>query len=141
MAGYLPIEKVNAFVRHPYLLAAAYLLYLGAITLWNVKYPLQIIGVYLSLMIIYLVGLQSGEPGRVRAVVILMGKYSLVGYIAQIMVLQLLHRGLSYIDSENVVLGLSFVLAFALTIISVEILDRLRAQSVTMDKFYKAVFA
>jgi peptidoglycan/LPS O-acetylase OafA/YrhL len=86
-------------------------------------------------------GLQSGEPGRVRAVVILMGKYSLVGYIAQIMVLQLLHRVLSNIDSETLLLGLSFVLAFALTIISIEILDRMRAQSAIIDKFYKAVFA
>jgi hypothetical protein len=141
IAGYLPIEKVNALVRHPYLLAAAYLLYLGAITLWNVKYPLQIIGVYLSLMIIYLAGLQSGEPGRIRGVVILMGKYSLVGYIAQIAILQLLHRVLDFIDSEELVLGLSFILAFALTIISVEIMDRTRAKSATMDKLYKAVFA
>jgi hypothetical protein len=141
IAGYLPIEKVNALVRHPYLLAIAYFLYLAAIMVWNVIYPLQIIGVYLSLMIIYLLGLKSGEPGRVRAVVILMGKYSLVGYIAQIMILQLLHRVLYYIDSETVVLGLSFVLAFALTIISIEILDRARARSAITDKFYKAVFA
>ncbi len=140
-AGYVPIERVNSLVRHPYLLAVAYLLYLGAITIWNVIYPLQIVGVCLSLMIIYLLGQKSGEPGEIRACIVLLGKYSLVGYIAQIAILQLLHVGLNHIHSEAVVLGLSFVLAFALTIVSVEILDRVRAQSVTIDKLYKTVFA
>jgi len=143
ITGYLPIEKVNALVRHPYLLSIAYVLYLGAITLWNVIYPLQIVGVYLSLMIIYLLGLKSGEPGKVRAVVVLLGKYSLFGYIAQIAVLQFLRQGLNHIDIDSgvPVLGLSFVLAFALTILSVEIVNRARAGSTTVDKLYKTVFA
>jgi hypothetical protein len=141
IAGYLPIEKVNALVQHPYLLAAAYLVYLGAISRWNVAYPLQIIGVYLSLMVLYLLGQQSGEPGKVRGTIVLLGKYSLLGYIAQIAILQLLRLGLNLIDSEVVVLGLSFVLAFALTIISVEVVDHTRAESTTLDRLYKAVFA
>jgi hypothetical protein len=141
LAGNLPIEKVNALVRHPYLLATAYLVYLGAITVWNVVYPLQIVGVYLSLMIIYLLGQQSGEPGKVRGGIILLGKYSLFGYIAQIAILQSLRLGLNHIGSEAVVLGLSFLLAFALTIISVRVIDRARTGSTTMDRIYRTVFA
>ncbi len=141
LAGYLPVEKVNAVVRHPYLLTAAYAAYLGAITIWNVIYPLQIIGVYLSLMILYLLGLQCRESSDVSGIVVLLGKYSLVGYISQIAILQALRRGLQYVDSEVVVLGLSFALAFALTIISVQVLDRARAHSTTIDKLYKFVFA
>ena len=141
ITGYLPIEKVDAVVRHPYVLAVAYLVYLGAISFWNVVYPLQIIGVYLSLMILYLLGQQSGEPGNVREIIVVLGKYSLLGYIAQIAILQSLRLGLNPIGSETVVLGLSFVLAFALTIISIEVVDRTRAKSTTVDRFYKAVFA
>jgi acyltransferase-like protein len=141
IAGYLPIERVNMLVRHPYFLGVAYLLYLLAISVWNVIYPLQVMGVFLSLMILYFLGQESGEPGKIRACVVRLGKYSLVGYIAQIAILQLLRIGLNRIDSEAVVLGLSFVLAFALTILSVEILDRMRAQSAAMDRLYKAVFA
>lgn len=141
IAGYLPIEKINVFVRHPYLLCAAYVGYLGAITVWNVVYPLQIIGVCLSLMIIYLLGRTGREAGRARERILLLGKYSLVGYIAQIAILQSLRLGLNHVSSEVMVLGLSFVLAFALTIISVEVLDRTRAQSAAMDKLYKVVFA
>jgi hypothetical protein len=139
--GYAPIEKISAFVRHPYLLAAAYLGYLGAITVWNVIYPLQIVGVLLTLAIIYLVGDSSGRPGRIRSVVILLGTYSLLGYIAQIAILQLLHSGLRHINSDTIVSVVSFLLAVVLTVASVEIVDHIRPRSITMDRLYKAVFA
>ncbi len=141
IAGYLSTEKVNAVVRHPYLLATGYLAYLAAITVWNVLYPLQIIGVYLSLMILYLMGLQSGEPGKIRATVVLLGKYSLLGYIAQIAILQCLRRVFNPFSWETALLVLSFILAFALTVASIKLVDYARAGSVLIDRFYKLVFA
>lgn len=141
IAGSIPIEKVNAFVRHPYWLAVGYLLYLAAITAWNVIYPLQIIGVCLSLMIIYLLGQPRGEPGRITNVILLLGKYSLFGYIAQIAILQVLRRALNNVDSETFVLVLSFILGFGLTILAVQVVDRLRVMFSTVDKIYKAIFA
>jgi hypothetical protein len=141
VAGYLPTERVNAVVRHPYLLAAGYVGYLVAITAWNVIYPLQIIGVYLSLMILYLMGLQSGEPGSIMATVVLLGKYSLLGYIAQIAILQCLRLAIHPFSWETALLVLSFVLAFALTIASIKVVDVLRSRSIAVDRLYKFVFA
>jgi len=141
LAGYAPIERVNAIVRHPYLLALAYLLYLGAITVWNVVYPLQIVGVSLSLMIIYLLGQTESESGSIRNVFVLLGKYSLFGYISQIAILQILRAGLRHIDSEVGIQVISFILAFALTIASVEIVHWTRATSRSCDTAYKAIFA
>ncbi len=140
--GYAPIEKVSTFVRHPYLLAAAYLAYLAALQVWNVIYPLQIVGVLLTLMIIYLVGDASGQPGRTRGMVILLGKYSLLGYIAQIAILQTLHQGLGH-ASLNRTTGLvvSFLAAFALTILAVQATDYARGKITAVDRLYKAVFA
>jgi hypothetical protein len=141
VVGYIPLEKLNTFVRHPYLLAVAYAGYLGAITYWNVIYPLQVVGVCLSLTVLYLLGDRGGQPGKLRNVVILLGKYSLFGYIAQIAILQFLRRGLGHMNSETIVLGMSFLLAVVLTIASVEVVDRLRSKSTTMNRLYKAVFA
>jgi hypothetical protein len=141
IAGYLPTERVNAVVRHPYLLAAGYVAYLAAITVWNVIYPLQIIGVYLSLMILYLMGLQSGEPGRIRATVVLLGKYSLLGYIGQIAILQCLRFVIHPFSWETSLLALSFILAFALTIASIKVADILRSRLIVVDRLYKFVFA
>jgi hypothetical protein len=141
IAGYLPTEEVNAVVRHPYLLAAGYLAYVAAITVWNVIYPLQIVGVYLSLMILYWMGLESGKPGRIRATVVLLGKYSLLGYIAQIAILQCLRLAIRPFSWETELLIISFILAFALTIASIKFVDLLRSRLVAVDRLYRFVFA
>ena len=141
ICGYVPIEQINNLVRYRYTLISAYLCYVIAITIWNQSYILQIVGVCLSLMVLYLAGATNGKIGRMRGLVILLGKYSLFGYIAQIAILQLLRRGLRHIDVGSGALGLSFFAALALTIISVKVVDRLRARAATVDRLYKAVFS
>jgi peptidoglycan/LPS O-acetylase OafA/YrhL len=139
--GYVSIEKVNRFVRHSYMIVGAYLCYLIAIKIWNVIYPLQVVGVCLSLMLIYLAGVKEIEPGIIRKHVNLLGRYSLLGYIAQIAILQALYRGLRYVNLGAGALILSFFAAFALTMITVELVDRLRARSTVVDRLHKAIFA
>ena len=141
LLGYIPIDRINRFVRHPYPLVGAYLCYLIAITFWNAVYPIQVVGVCLSVTLIYLVGSKEGEPGRGRRHVNLLGSYSLFGYIIQIAILQILYRGLRHVNLGTEALILSFFAAFALTMISVEVVDRLRARSTVVDKLHKAVFA
>jgi len=140
--GHIPLEKINAIVKYPYALVGAYLCYLIAITVWNVIYPLQIVGVCLSLLILYMLGTKNGEPGRMRKHILLLGRYSLFGYIAQIAILQLLFRIPQHVNlGAWVLLGLSFFGAFFFTMLSVQTLDWARARSTTMDWLYKAVFA
>src|SRR5437016_636278 len=93
LTGFLPIAAIDNFVRYPYTLAFAYLCYTIAITIWNVPFPLLIVGVTLSLMVIYLVGASGSESGTIRSKVILLGKYSLFGYISQMAILQVLSAG------------------------------------------------
>jgi peptidoglycan/LPS O-acetylase OafA/YrhL len=139
--GYVSIRKINIFFRHPYALVLAYVGYTIAIAIWNADYPLQIVGVCLTLMLLYLLGSLSGESGRVQQSVILLGKYSLVGYVAQIAILQLLRRGLRNVNLEAWGLGLSLVAAIALTLIAVETLDCARARAPIVNRLYSAVFA
>ena len=141
VTGYFPLQKIDAAVQHPYFLGLAYLLYLAAITYWNILFPLQIVGVFLSLAIIYSLGQDRGKRGALKRCIDLLGKYSLFGYIAQIAILQVLRRAANYLPSVELALALSFLLAFVLTITSVEIMDRMRAGSLVIDKAYKAVFA
>jgi peptidoglycan/LPS O-acetylase OafA/YrhL len=139
--GYVPIEKINRFVRHPYVIMGAYLCYLIAIRIWNATYPLQIVGVCLSVTLIYLVGTKEDEPGSARKHVDLLGKYSLLGYIAQIAILQVLYRTLRHVNLGIGTLILSFFAAFALTMVSVEVVDYLRARSTVVDRLHRAIFA
>lgn len=142
LTGFMPIAAINDFVRHPYLLGLAYMCYTIAITIWNVPFSLQMVGVPLSLMVIYLAGISGSHSSKkIGDEVILLGKYSLFGYISQIAILQILAASLRHINFGFAVLSASFVGAFALTIISVEVVDRLRKSVVNVDRLYKAVFA
>jgi peptidoglycan/LPS O-acetylase OafA/YrhL len=139
--GHIPLENINTIVKYPYALVGAYLCYLIAITVWNVIYPLQIVGVCLSLTILYMLGTSNGEPGRMRRQILLLGRYSLFGYIAQIAILQLLFRIPQHVNLGAGVFVISFFGAFFLTILSVQAVDWARTRSTIMDWLYKAVFA
>jgi peptidoglycan/LPS O-acetylase OafA/YrhL len=141
VVGFAPIAKINKFIRHPYAIGFAYLGYVIAITIWNVPFSLQVVGVPLSLAAIYLIGTSNGKSGRAENVVILLGKYSLFGYISQIAILQVLSVGLRHFNLNVVSLAISFVAVIALTIASVELVDRARAKAKGVDRLYKIVFA
>jgi hypothetical protein len=141
LAGFTPVDTVNRLVAHPYLLALAYATYLIVITLWDVYFPILAVGTTLTLMILYLLGTQGSESGKITGETILLGKYSLLGYISQIAILQILVAGFHRINLGIAGLILSFVAAFALTIASVEIVDRTRAKMAGVDRMYRWVFA
>jgi hypothetical protein len=141
LAGFAPIESINRLVRHPYILAIAYAGYVAAITLWDVYFPLLVVGTALSLMVIYLIGTKGSESGKITSETILLGKYSLWGYISQIAILQILAAAFHRLNLGIAGLALSFIAAFALTIASVEIVDRARARVSSVDRMYRWVFA
>jgi peptidoglycan/LPS O-acetylase OafA/YrhL len=141
LAGFIPIDRINNVVRHPYTLAIAYACYVIAITVWNVPFQLLIVGACLSVIAIYLLGLVGDKLSKARRHVILLGRYSLLGYIAQIAILQLLSAGLRHVNLGFAVLGISFFAAFALTMVTVEAVDRVKARSIIVDRLYRAVFA
>jgi peptidoglycan/LPS O-acetylase OafA/YrhL len=139
--GYIPSQKINAVLRHPHALFFAYLCYLIIITVCDVPYPLQIVGVCLTLALIYWLGTVTGESGTIPRAVILLGKYSLLGYIAQVAILQLGHRGLRHVNLNPWELCASLIVAAALTIIAIEATDRARAIAPIVNTVYTAVFS
>jgi hypothetical protein len=141
LAGFAPIESINRLVQHPYLLVLAYAGYVAAITLWDVYFPLLAVGTALSLMVIYSIGSRASESGKITGEMILLGKYSLLGYISQIGILQTLAAGFHRLNLGFAGLVLSFLAAFAFTIVSVEIVDRARTRMTSVDRMYRWVFA
>jgi hypothetical protein len=141
LAGFVPIESINSLVGHPYILALAYAGYVAAITLWDVYFPLLAVGTALSLMVIYWIGTKGSESSKITGETILLGKYSLLGYISQIAILQILVAGFHRLNLGFAGLVLSFLAAFALTIAGVEIVDRGRTRMASADRMYRWVFA
>jgi peptidoglycan/LPS O-acetylase OafA/YrhL len=139
--GFYPIKEVNKWVDHPYAVVCANIGYIFAISMWGTSDLLQVLGVCLSVSLIYLIGAKSADWGGIRGPIILLGKYSLFGYVAQIGILQLLHRGLPYLKLNDWILWpLSFLGAFVLTIILVRLVQDVRPKSRSVDWLYRAVF-
>ncbi len=141
LTGFAPIRTIDTVGRRPYLLAFAYLGYLIAIAIWNIPFLLLIVAVLLNLCILYLVGARSNKASAVRNEVILLGKYSLLGYISQVAILQFLSKAYQRVDLGVARLPSSLFATVVLTILAVEFVDRARARSRGADRLYKAIFA
>lgn len=143
LCGYVPARRLNSVVKRFYAIGLAYLCYTIAITVAPaVYYPLQVVGVCLTLALLYMMGTSSQEPGSLRRHVILLGKYSLFAYIAQIVLIQLLHVGIPRLTPQHVVVAaIGFVGAFGLTMVSVEALHWARAKEPLLNRVYSAVFS
>jgi peptidoglycan/LPS O-acetylase OafA/YrhL len=140
--GFYPIEKINNWIGYPYVLVGLNVGYIGVISVYGVGYVIQVIGVCLSVALIYLAGVTSHACGELRNTIILLGKYSLFGYIAQIGLLQLLQRSLPLLNLN--IWGLwiiSFVGAFTLTIFIVRMAHYIRTRIHVANWLYRAVFS
>jgi hypothetical protein len=141
LAGFLPLSVINRVTKHSWLLLLAYLLYICAIMIWNVPYLLEVAGTILSVMVLYNIGSRGLGVKRIPAGVILLGKYSLFGYISQIAILQVLQTTFRYFSLSALPSRMvSFLAAFALTFFSVKVLEHARRTYVTADGLYRAVF-
>jgi peptidoglycan/LPS O-acetylase OafA/YrhL len=138
--GYTPIDRINRLVKHSLIISSAYLAYLSAITLYDDVYALQVVGVCLSLAIIYLIGIRYAETNRLGKIAVLLGQYSLFAYIAQIVILQILRRAVHAPGEGMGVSVAALAAALACTILSVAFLDRARGRVAGLNKAYTAVF-
>lgn len=138
--GFAEMGQMAFVLGHPYVLIALYCCYLAAITFWAVTPPLQVASVILTTALLYIAGSRS-EPGAAWRRTVLLGKYSLLGYISQIAILRGLKK-ISWLSQHGVgVLLASLLLGALLTWMTVEIADFARRKSKLADALYRFVFA
>jgi hypothetical protein len=132
---------LERLARVPGTVIAAYAVYLAAIAVLNVQYWLQVIGVGLSVALIYIAALQTWWPAAARHELAVLGRYSLFAYIAQIGILQVLVRLWPSGDVGGIALCGSLIAAAVLTAAAVQMAIRIRARSSSLDRIYRMVFA
>jgi hypothetical protein len=141
VVGFAQTKQIAFVVRHPYILTMLYCLFLAVITTWGVPLPLEIASVILTTALLYTAGSRLATSGTALRRTILLGKYSLLGYIAQIAVLQVLRR-ISWLSQHGVGASLgALLLGVLLTVTVVEVVDIARQKSKTADDLYRLVFA
>jgi len=142
VCGTIRIKQINACAEHPCSVVGAYGAYMLVISIWGVPYVLQIVGVCLSVLLIYLTGLRRTFNTSARNQIILLGQYSLFGYVAQIGILHFLHRWFSHLPLHAVPLWMiSFTGAFVLTIVAVNVVHVIRGRSPAINTVYKLAFS
>lgn len=139
--GYVPMRTINKLARYWPLLVVAYVGYLAAVTVWNVIYPLQVVGVFLSVLLIYLWGTAWCGNGCVLARILILGRYSLLAYIAQIAILQLMRKLLGEISDGVMKMTVAFGATMFLTQLTIEIAELCRFKWKRFDLIYRFVFA
>jgi peptidoglycan/LPS O-acetylase OafA/YrhL len=141
VVGFAGREQISSLVSHPYILITLYCLFLAAITIWRVPLPLEIASVLLTTALLYTAGSRLETAGAAGRRTILLGKYSLLGYIAQIAILQGLRR-ISWFSQHGVGASLAALLLGALlTVAVVEAVDIARQRSKIANDLYRLVFA
>src|ERR1700722_5297234 len=141
VVGFAGREHLALVVGHPYILIGLYCLFLAAITIWGVPLPLEIASVILTTALLYTAGSRLATAGTERRHMILLGKYPLLGYIAQIAILQGLRR-ISWLSQHGVGASLAALLLGALlTVAIVEAVDIARQRFKIANDLYRLVFA
>jgi peptidoglycan/LPS O-acetylase OafA/YrhL len=131
--------RVQAMRMDGRILVLGYAAYLAAVTIWNVPYALQLVGVCANLWVLYL----WGGRGLCRCLpsVLLLGQYTLLAYIVQIGLLQLLAKVLHPWMGSGVTVVLGLVAALALTQLTVYAVEVTRRRVHAADVAYRMVFA
>jgi peptidoglycan/LPS O-acetylase OafA/YrhL len=140
-AGVMPFDRLERLIGRHGLLLAAYLCYLAAITKINIPFPIQVIGVPLTVLLLFAAGRGIGTASWLSRRVVELGEYSLYAYIVHIVVLQLLRRGLHAFALTGIELLIPFVLALVMTVLLVQAAIVARAKLGPADRLYRVVFA
>ncbi len=140
ICGQIPIYKVKAIAKHRLAIVTAYICYLIVITFRQVRFELLVMGVVLSVLL-FLAVATLWTSGAVHQKVTLIGQYSLFAYVVQIAILQAIYRTLRHAGLEADTRLPSFLLAFALTVLSVVAVKQAREISIIADRLYRTVFS
>jgi hypothetical protein len=120
---------------------AFYALYWLAFLLFGDRYGVQLLATLASVMLLYVAGSRIDRLRWLPQQVLLLGRYSLMAYIVQILYLQMFKRSPLYGDFGVPGAVGVILLAMILTWGSVLMADRARKGSTLVDRAYRILFA
>lgn len=138
--GLLPLERVTRFARKWLIVVLLYGLYRTGSYFIGEPYAMQLMGVLTGLLMLYSLALALPAKTHVYRQIVLLGRYSLFGYIIQLGIIRVIAGIFGPFDTPLAVLVL-MVAALAATWAVTFIIDWLRLKARFVDLTYKAAFA
>lgn len=140
-AGFIPRHQLDRVARHLWLFVIAYAGYSVAVRFQYPTYLMNILGVSLSVLLLYSIGLRYTRRDVISANLTLLGNYSLFSYLVQIAVLQLLFRSAQALGFATTDVLLPLALTLVITTGAAHAAHFLRKRVSSADRLYRAVFA
>ncbi len=138
--GLLPLRRITGVAKKSFVVIALYTLYRAASYFSGEPYALQLTGVVTTLLLLYSVALKLPVGTQIFRQVVLLGRYSLLGYIMQLGFIQVTVRIAGPFTTPLAVVALALVTLAATWAITC-LVDWLRAKARLIDVTYKAAFA
>jgi hypothetical protein len=139
--GLIPIETIDRHARKWFPVLGAYVLYRLCGYYWGEIYAIQMFGAAVSVFLLYTCALHLNMSAWTGRQMILLGRYSLLGYLLQIGFLQVMVKvagGKSEHWASVIAVG---VLTSIFLFLAVNLVDFLRRRHRPVDLIYKGVFA
>jgi len=141
LLGKLRVSTLNRLGNCVIATLLAYAGYSALVYVHGETYLLQMLGAVLALALFYSMSVRLGADRWISRRLESLGRYSLVAYIGQILILQLLSRWTGHPEPDSPLLLFLFFSTLLLTTVAIEALDWLRGRSAAINGLYKAVFA
>lgn len=139
--GRLSFERLNRLASFWPVGILAYGLYFVTGILHGQTYLVQLLGAVIALAMFYLLAVRFGNNGWLQCRFEILGRYSLLAYIAQIGFLQVLARLAGRPDPTSFRFLALFLTAMVLTALVTEFAEYVRKKSPPLDSAYRFVFA
>jgi len=121
-------------------LMIAYPIHIVAITNFGAIYALQLIATCVNLWLLYLIAIKLRPTSSICRMMSLLGQYTLLGYVSQIALLQIIHLAFKKVNLGSIEIYVALFAGLASTIIVIKLTDILRHYSKAADKIYRLVF-
>lgn len=138
--GLIPVQKINKLLVHKLYIVFLFTIYLVIISIFSQPFLLQVFGTVLTLSFFYAIGMSPGCKGIIAEGIYLLGRFSLVSYIIQIVILQVIYRFSILNSGEVKSILIAFSITLVLTFAFIEILNLSIQHSRVIKKLYRVIF-
>ena len=139
--GLIPIAAIDRLVRRWPVILGLYALYRLCSYLWGERYPVQMFGAVISLAVLYGCALHLDCASAFGRQMVLLGKYSLLGYLAQIPLIRIIVGIFGGRPNHWIGVLAVTVTTTVLLFLVVRGVHELRRRNCFADGLYKTVFA
>lgn len=139
--GRVPDESLRILCRHRVILILAYGLHFAASRYIGQPFLMQQAGAVIALAVLYALGASATRSSWGHQRILVLGRYSLLAYIAQIAFLQVVIRICARPDPSSFEFALLFAGTMMFTSVAAEVTDFLRRRAAPVDSLYKTIFA